>query len=106
VARAAFGFNFGPQGFFGGQSKLPSEGGGFFPPPAAAPGPPPEFARGGRVPGPIGMPQWAVVHGGETYDAAGRGGGRAVVINIDARGQDARAIAREIERLRERGALD
>jgi hypothetical protein len=77
--------------------------------PPAAPSPEegtPSFGRGGRVPGPIGMPQWAVVHGGETIDAAGRGGGRAVVINIDARGQDARAIAREIERLRERGALD
>ena len=32
----------------------------------------PGFARGGIVPGPIGMPQLAVVHGGETVNAVGQ----------------------------------
>jgi hypothetical protein len=40
----------------------------------------PGFAEGGIVPGPLGMPQLAVVHGGETVVPNGRFGG--VVINI------------------------
>lgn len=32
------------------------------------------YAKGGLVPGPIGMPQLAVVHGGETVTPPGRGG--------------------------------
>jgi hypothetical protein len=44
-----------------------------------------EFATGGTVPGPIGAPQMAVVHGGETitpYGRGGSGGGAGVVVNV------------------------
>ncbi len=42
---------------------------------------PPSFAAGGIVPGPIGAPVRAVVHGGETVLPAGRGG--TVVFNLN-----------------------
>ncbi len=42
----------------------------------------PKFAEGGIVPGPIGMPQLAVVHGGETVVPSGRGGIGGISINI------------------------
>lgn len=41
------------------------------------------FADGGIVPGPIGAPQMAIVHGGEEITPPGKGGGRSVVLNIN-----------------------
>ena len=46
------------------------------------------FQDGGTVPGPIGAPQLAVVHGGEEIIPPGEGGGRVVqVFNFEWRGQ-------------------
>lgn len=52
----------------------------------------PQFAEGGMVPGPIGRPQLAVVHGGETVTPPGRG---AMNVFIDARGAE-RGVSLEI----------
>ena len=42
----------------------------------------PGFADGGTVPGPVGSPTLAVVHGGETVIPVGRSMGAGIVINI------------------------
>ena len=50
----------------------------------------PGFAGGGRVPGPVGAPQLAVVHGGESIggiggrSGSGAGGGGGITINVSA----------------------
>lgn len=46
----------------------------------------PGFAHGGTVPGPVGMPQLAVVHGGETVTPTGRAGGGGVTVNVTVNG--------------------
>lgn len=54
LANAAIG---AARGFFSGGSEIP------------------QFASGGVVPGPVGQPRMAVVHGGETITPAGQSGG-------------------------------
>jgi phage-related minor tail protein len=41
------------------------------------------FAEGGVVPGPVGQPTLAVVHGGETITPPGQTGGNTAIVNID-----------------------
>ncbi len=61
----------------------------------------PGFATGGTVPGPIGAPQLAVVHGGEeirtpSQQRQGSGAGGSVTINVDASFSDPQAIAQRL----------
>jgi hypothetical protein len=70
-----------------------------------------EFDRGGIVPGPIGAPQLAMVHGGETILPTHKTGSLAQSVSFNLEGlfagahisigsdQDAKALAREIYRL-------
>lgn len=60
----------------------------------------PGFADGGVVPGPIGSPQLAVVHGGETVVPAGRGFGTTIVNHYHFHGfvGDVDALADELAR--------
>lgn len=51
----------------------------------------PGFADGGTVPGAIGAPMLAVVHGGETVTPAGQGGGHTIIINMNGTFGDANA---------------
>lgn len=63
------------------------------------------FQRGGIVPGPIGAPQLAVVHGGERIIPAGRGAG-SIIININnpyvRQSSDIKAMANEVSRVLQR----
>jgi hypothetical protein len=70
------------QGFIDTAKNLP---GSLAIPTAGAGGGPsvPGYASGGTVPGPLGAPQLAVVHGGETIIPAGGGGGGNVSIKVD-----------------------
>lgn len=52
----------------------------------------PGFAMGGVVPGAVGAPQLAVVHGGETITPAGRGGMGGVTIIVQGNVLDGRAL--------------
>jgi hypothetical protein len=54
------------------------------------------YASGGIVPGPVGVPTLAIVHGGETITPAGRGPG-SVTINING-AQDVPGIMHEMRR--------
>lgn len=54
------------------------------------------FQHGGTVPGPIGRPQLAVVHGGETITPPGEGAG-GITIMVDARGAQ-RGVGPEVQR--------
>jgi tape measure domain-containing protein len=44
----------------------------------------PGFAQGGVVPGALGSPSLAMVHGGEEITPAGRAGGRTIVVQLNA----------------------
>lgn len=63
------------------------------------------FQTGGVVPGPIGAPQLAVVHGGERIIPSGRGGG-SIIININnpvvRQTSDLKAMANEVSRVLQR----
>lgn len=63
------------------------------------------FQSGGIVPGPIGAPQLAVVHGGERIIPSGRGGG-SIIININnpmvRQSSDIKAMANEVSRVLQR----
>ncbi len=63
------------------------------------------FQSGGVVPGPIGAPQLAVVHGGERIIPTGRSGG-SVIININnpmvRQSSDIKAMANEVSRVLQR----
>lgn len=57
------------------------------------------FATGGTVPGPLGSPQLAVVHGGETISPSGGSGSGTFNITINTSGGvDARQLVQEIKR--------
>jgi hypothetical protein len=53
------------------------------------------YASGGVVPGPVGIPTLAIVHGGETITPAGRGGLTVGAININGASGDAKAMVRD-----------
>ena len=78
----------------GGQPASPQAPGG------GGPGKPlPEFATGGMVPGPIGQPTLAVVHGGETVIPVGQSGGNgSVVIELRSSGSGVDDMLMEILR--------
>ena len=68
----------------------PSGGGGTAPPP----GDYGQYAAGGVVPGPVGQPQFAIVHGGEeVLTPAQRGRGGDVVQNFYSNTREAQALA-------------
>lgn len=88
---SAVGFGSAPAGVAGPLL----ENGGFFSNIVGAVGSFFGFAEGGVVPGPLGAPQLAVVHGGEEVLTPGQRSGGGVVYNIDARGAQ-RGVSREI----------
>ncbi len=60
-----------------------------------------DLAHGGIVPGSIGRPVLATVHGGEMVTPPGRGGGTTLVFNIGSIDSEIRVrqVAREVKRL-------
>ncbi len=64
------------------------------------------FAQGGTVPGPIGVPQLAVVHGGEEVIPIGGRSGQGIIININnpivRQSSDIKLIANEFSKVLQR----
>lgn len=56
-----------------------------------------DFQHGGMVPGPIGQPRLAMVHGGEMITPPGEGGAGTINIAVDARGAE-RGVGVEVHR--------
>lgn len=85
AAPSGLGALFGPIGMLGGMVGIPG------------------FASGGIVPGPVGAPQLAVVHGGERVIPNG-GGGNSITINFNGVVTDPVAVGQEIARMLNRAA--